>query len=295
MKVAAFVSVVTAAALYTGTAPADDKAACLAAASKGQRARDAHDLVAAREQFRVCAAATCPAVVQSDCATWLDAADRAVPTVVLSAKDTAGNDVFDVRVTVDGAPLATRLDGTAIAMNPGPHTFRFEREGAPPAERQVLVQEGLKAIPVAVRFQPATSVPMPTPAPAPALPTPAEPSASPPAGGSPWWTVGWIAGSAGLVGLGVGAAFGLVAANDKKNANCDANNLCDAGPLGSAKSAATLSDVGFIAGGLLVAGGVALIVLAPKGAHGASSGVGTVRLAPVAAPGRGGFVLGGAW
>jgi hypothetical protein len=40
--------------------------------------------------------------------------ERAQPTVVFDVKDDAGNDLTDVKVTVDGNPLADKLTGTAL-------------------------------------------------------------------------------------------------------------------------------------------------------------------------------------
>src|ERR1700733_10293046 len=93
--------------LVAAPAFADEKAACLDAASKGQRFRDTHKLVEAREQLRVCAAAQCPAVVQSDCANWLADVEKALPSVVLSAKSGTGVDLVDVTVSVDGQALGS--------------------------------------------------------------------------------------------------------------------------------------------------------------------------------------------
>src|SRR4051794_5488755 len=87
------------------TALAADKTVCLDAASKGQASRDKHALIEAREQFRACAAAQCPAVVQRDCASWLVEVEQNLPTVVVTAKDGTGGDLVDVKVVVDGRPL----------------------------------------------------------------------------------------------------------------------------------------------------------------------------------------------
>jgi hypothetical protein len=51
---------------------AADQAACLNASSQGQTLRDGHKLIAAREQFQLCANASCPGVVQKDCTMWLE-------------------------------------------------------------------------------------------------------------------------------------------------------------------------------------------------------------------------------
>lgn len=81
----------------------------------------------------------------------------------------------------------------------------------------------------------------------------------------PWRTVGWAGVGLGVVGIGIGIVFGLVAGSDKRDASCDANGYCDAGALASARSHATAANIGFIAGGVLAAGGIAVLVLAPGG------------------------------
>ncbi|HEX3346395.1 MAG TPA: hypothetical protein VHS09_17545, partial [Polyangiaceae bacterium] len=127
--IASFVSGALSAALslfWSTTALADEKAVCLDASLKGQTLRNADKLLEARDQFRICAQLQCPSVVQTDCASWLDAVEKNLPTVVLTAKDGAGAALIDVRVTVDGAPLTASLDGRSIPMNPGPHSFHFE-------------------------------------------------------------------------------------------------------------------------------------------------------------------------
>ena len=124
-----FAALVTlAGVLATSAALADDKAVCLEAASKGQTLRDAHQLLEARDQFRICARPQCPAMVQTDCGGWLGDVMRDLPTLVVTAKDAAGADLVRVRVTLDGQPLLTALDGQSVAVNPGQHTLHFDGE-----------------------------------------------------------------------------------------------------------------------------------------------------------------------
>jgi hypothetical protein len=269
----------------TAGALADDKAACLQAASKGQRLRDQHDLLAARDQFRVCSAASCPGVVQRDCTAWLADVDKTLPTVVVTAKDGAGADLVDVVVTLDGQPLQTRLDGRAVPMNAGPHTFHFEGPGGTKLDQQVVISEGRKEQTVAVVLGPK---PAAGPPPGGEQPPPASPSTS----SSPLRTVGWVLGGAGVVGLGIATAFGLSASSDKSSAHCDANNVCDPGTVSGIKSAALASDVAWIAGGVLLAGGAALVLFAPKGTPEEKA---TLRIAPMVGVNAGGVVAGGSW
>jgi len=274
--------------LASAAARGDDKTECIEASQKGQTARDAHKLIEAREQFRVCARQQCPAVVQKDCASWLDGVERSLPTVVVRARDGAGADLVDVPVTVDGALLTTRLDGQAIPMNPGSHAFHFELADGTSADLRVLVTEGAQNQIVAVVL--ARAAPLPAP---PAPPPPVITTVVPPPGGgsSSWRTVGWVVGAAGVVGLAVGAVSGVMAMNDKNSANC-ADKLCDAGPLGSARGAATASDIGFIGGGALLAAGVALVLLSPGGGHEAAT---LFRVAPMVGASGGGMTLAGTW
>lgn len=92
---------------------------------------------------------------------------------------------------------------------------------------------------------------------------------------SPWGarrrTMGWVAGSAGVVGIGIGSVLGAVAMAKKNASNadghCDASNACD--PTGhnlrlDAISAATGSSAAFIAGGIALAGGIVLVLTAPS-------------------------------
>jgi hypothetical protein len=283
-----------AAVLTTTPARADDKAACIDANSKGQRFRDEHKLVEAREQLRICAAAHCPAVIQTDCASWLAEVEKALPGVVVTAKNGAGAYLVDVKVSVDGQPLLSKLDGRAVPLNAGPHAFHFEGADGTSVDQQVFVREGDKNQPVtAVLGEPARA---PSGSNAHAV-EPVKPgantdtSANAKTTSSPLKTVGWVTGGVGVVGLGLGAAFGLIAMGDKSGAHCDANNVCDPGSTSGIKSAALVSDIGWIAGGVLVATGAALLLFAPSGAP-ASAGV---RITPVVTASGGAVVVGGAW
>lgn len=267
-----------AAMLATRAGHADDRAACLDASSKGQTLRDQHKLVAARQQFRLCAASGCPSVVQTDCASWLTDIERAVPTVVLSAKSGTGVDLFDVRVTLDGQPLATKLDGQALSIDPGPHAFHFEQADGTHVDLQVLVKEGARSQPVDVTLAAASAAPAAT-------------TAAPRGSSSPLRTVGWVTAGLGVAGLAMGAVFGIVAINDKNSAGC-VDDLCNPGTSSGIKSAALLSDVGWIAGGVLLAGGAAIVLFAPGAGH---ESTGRVRLAPTVLAGGGGATLGGAF
>src|ERR1700722_6588464 len=88
--------------LVPSMALADSKSVCVEASSRGQILRDEHKLVEAPDALRGRAAVGCPAIVQNDCAGWLAEVEKALPSVVASAKNGAGEDLFDVKVSMDG-------------------------------------------------------------------------------------------------------------------------------------------------------------------------------------------------
>jgi len=78
-------------------------------------------------------------------------------------------------------------------------------------------------------------------------------------------------GAAGIVGLGLGAIFGAVASSSWSSAQkeCGSPTSCPnyaqgASDHDAATSAATMSTIGFITGGALVAGGLTLFLTAPS-------------------------------
>lgn len=249
--------------LGTRAAHADPVAACGDAAEKAQSLRDARKLIEARDPLRVCAGSECPRFIQKDCARWLEEVERSLPTVVVTAKDSNGQYLVDVKVTVDGHPFASQLDGRAEPLNPGIHTFHFQRSDGTSVDQQVPIREGEKNQSVVASFEKRDPVPVAASAPVSGADHSVETT-------SPWRTIGWIAGGAGVVGLGLGATFGVLASSAKSDANCDAAGFCDRDKLASARDHATIANVGFIAGGILLAGGAALVLFAPGGAPGSA-------------------------
>lgn len=276
MQTGSIVGVALVVSLFASSASADT-AACVDAVGKGQGLRDSHKLIEARDQFRKCAAASCPVAIQRDCLSWTDEADKTIPTVVLSAKDTAGNDALDVSVTLDGAPFVSKLDGVSLPVNPGPHTFTFRYHDGTTKERQLLVGEGQKDVSVSVSIAVAHKD----------TPPPVVETAGP-----PWHTIGWITGGVGVVGVVVGTVFGISAIGKKSSADCTGNLCSNFGEVSTAKTDATVSTVGLVVGGVLVAGGAALVLFTPsKGAHEGA----TIRAVPMIGANATGAMLQGSW
>src|ERR1700722_231833 len=168
------ISVAMVMSFRAASTPASDgnKLQCIEAHEQAQVLRQAGHLRAARQKLLVCTRSVCPTVVQQECGGWLQQVDVALPTVVLSVHDQRGSDVTAVRISVDGELLVERLDGRPVAIDPGPHTLRFEVAGEPPLERPWGLREGEKDRAIVVGLPspspPAIAVPSAPPPPAPA-------------------------------------------------------------------------------------------------------------------------------
>src|SRR5262249_35681572 len=118
------------------------KLQCVEANTKSQDLRRDGKLAESEAQLRKCVDPSCPRLVRDDCTRRLDDLEKAQPSMLFDVKDAKGADVIDVRVSVDGRPLADHLDGTPLKVDPGPHEFTFEVAGQPPVVDKVLVREG---------------------------------------------------------------------------------------------------------------------------------------------------------
>ncbi len=146
-----------------GLAHADAIDACVSAATSGQVLQRQGKLRDARRDFLTCAVVRCPPVVKTVCDRLLSAVEASLPTVILGAHDAFGQDLLDVRVLLDGAPLVDTLDGKAVPIDPGPHELRFERRQGGTIPLNVVIREAEKNRAVDVSFPSDVVVPPPSP------------------------------------------------------------------------------------------------------------------------------------
>lgn len=196
-------------------------------------------------------------------------------------------------ITRDGSTLPVALVGSPVPFDPGVHVIRVVAEGKEPWETKVTVpaQGGVTDVQVPAlspKKDPGPTVTAaPTAAPsdtASALPTS---TVGPVATATPWvnprpWQkpLGIAATAAGVVGLGVGVAFGVIAkgiADDSNAKGCDAKtNVCTtAEGLKLRSDAVDQGNIGTIigvAGGVVGAAGLALWIFSPSAPAGSKSG-----------------------
>ena len=260
---------------------------CLSASESSLSLRNQHKLREARAALLICAAPSCPADVRSECSRRVGEVNAAIPTIVFEAKDAAGNDLSAVRMSMDGQPLAERLEGAALSIDPGVHAFTFETAGQPTLQKQLVVREGEKDRRETVTFGTTGAATRPAdaavvPGPAGSVPPATGPSvvtataASNGGASSGGWSsqekIGVGLGAAGAVGLVTGVVFGIVSnsrAGDFNSAGCSTTAPND-GPAGcqskhdGVTSARTLAIVGVVSGVVLGGVGAYLFFAAPK-------------------------------
>lgn len=267
---------------------------CAAASEEASSLQKQEKLIVAKDRYLVCADAACPPEIREECAHRLSEVTDAMPSIVFDVKDASGNDVSAVRVTMDGAPLVEHLGAAAVPIDPGEHTFRFESaDPSQSVEKKFVVRDGEKNRHLAVTLGGAPAAPQSAQGAALVATPPALPPPSDRASGSTWSdrkTLAVVAGGIGVIGLGLGAAFGAMTYSQWNNAKTECLSNCGAGSQAlndknSATTSATISDVGFIAGGVLLAGAAVLWFTAPSGAQ--------VQVAPTASAQGAGLALRG--
>lgn len=255
-----FAAVFLATAAVPSAAVAADPttADCLAANDSAIDLRNDHKLRAARGQLLICAASSCPTDIRKECLRKVDEINLEIPTVTFEAKDEArGKDLSAVKVTLDGQPLADHLEGMALSVDPGAHTFIFESEGQAPISKQLVITEGQKdrrELVVFDRTPPAAS-PVVTVAP-PAISSPPRRDMGLPAQRQ----VAIAAGIVGVAGLAIGSAFGAAALSQKGRAQGACPNTCaDAGDAAEWHQAVVTGNISTV---LLIVGGAGLATAA---------------------------------
>lgn len=265
------------------------KRQCIAAHEAGQDLRRSGRVREAVEKFEVCTARACPGMVRSDCARRLGEARRAVPTIVFVAKDARGNLVRDARVTMDGAPIASDLDGSPIQVDAGEHIFELVADGFVPVSRRLVIAEGIN------RHEP-IAFEDPRPATKPTTPggTETEKTVATTHGergsedggdstGSVLRTGGLVTAGIGVASVAVGITFGLIAKgtyDDALEQRCRGGDrfACDETGVemwDRAEDQKVVSTVTLISGLALVAVGAVVFFLAPRPGGASSTRVGT--------------------
>jgi hypothetical protein len=221
--------------------------------------KDALEIAAARKDSREKVARKC-----------VEALENKVPKMSITVPP---GEPEGIEVRQDGEVVSRVAWGLGAPVDPGKHTITAKAPRHKAWSTTVNVAPMGDTVDVTVAMlepeladQTSAGV---HPQEAPAKTTTAETLPQLPARESHTPVLGYVLGGAGVVSLGVGTAFGLQMISKKNESNSSGcvDNACppDAKQLRiDARNAGNVATVGFVAGGVLLAGGVTLILLAPK-------------------------------
>lgn len=232
---------------------------CVQSFENAQSQRKEGKLKASAESLIACSQPNCPAFIAKECTNIYTEVQSSLPSVTIRVTDGQGQLLTDVDVFVDGVLHTKKLDGRAVAIDPGVHEFRFESEGKPPITSKVLVAEGEKNKQVVVDFPAPKSVASEPTAPPQSLSTNLPPSAPAEKSGPP--IAAYVVGGLGVAAVGAGVVLWMLADSkfDKLEKSCKPN--CTSAQTDPVDLKYNLSYVSFAVGGAAIATSAVLFIL----------------------------------
>jgi len=193
----------------------------------------------------------------------------------------AANDNPGLEIRRNGEVVSETMIGSPMPLDPGEHTVLAKADGFEDWSQTVSAVAGTENLTVVVpqlkrrpvKFQ-GTPSPQTAPSPTAAILQPGLAStvdSEPPDASATRRMLGYLVGAVGLVGLGVGAGFGLAESarlSDRDNANACSRTTsgCTTEQRGrieqltsQAKTDATVANIGFIGGGVALVSGIILV------------------------------------
>ena len=191
--------------------------------------------------------------------------DSAKPKIAGLTISVAGPAATDLHLTVDGQVIASTLLDSELPANPGDHVIEASAPGFLKSTGRVTLSVADKKT-ISLRLEVDPNAPPPVPAATGddakvnSVPQTAQPPSAPPRAplatpvapaSPPSHAAAYVSLGVGLVGVGVGSAFGLIAMRDKRALSCD-SNVCPASARDSvdtAKRSGNISTIAFGVGG----------------------------------------------
>jgi len=290
-------------ALCPARASADEREVCVQAADQAQQLRDEGKYRKAREQMLVCSRDVCPSAVKRDCAQWLTELDASAPSIIVGARE-GTQDITTVKLYVDGVLVAEKLDGKPVVVDPGEHTFRYEKVGGPSKEEKLVIRVGEKNRLVNVTFDKSSGGSSGGSSSG-GSSSGGSSSGGSSSGGSSGGDGGgggvpiltFVLGGVGVVGLAGFATFGILGKGDvddmkKPLAEGGCAPSCSDDRVDSAKRKLLIADISLGVGVAGIAGAVVVYLLRPK-AEVKTTGLKRFDFSPL--PGGGAATVGGSF
>ncbi len=196
-------------------------------------------LLRARAEFVTCAQDACPARLRKDCITWLAEVAQSIPTLAIHVRGADGCDRPNATTWIDGVLVRRGAEGLPQEVDPGPHTVRASVDGAI-AEQTVVVPsfDRGRIVRISVGSNVGTCGMLPPRAPSVTTTKPEVgrgherhvPAAT------------YILGGLGVLGLGVGAGFGISGWSQKATLD-GCKGACDDGSVDTMRRTFVTSDL----------------------------------------------------
>ena len=116
----------------------------------GQKRAEAGRLVEASRLYASCADLACGDELWQSCVEENGELHAALPSIIPFAVDEEGTARADVEVILDGHPIARRLSGVAIPVDPGPHQLAFSVASRVFATETITAAPGERSRPLSV-------------------------------------------------------------------------------------------------------------------------------------------------
>lgn len=204
------------------------------------------------------------------------AIDPRVPRLTVKRAPTAPS---TITILYEGASMTSASLDTALPLNPGKHTLVVSAPDYEPKTFDVVLNEGEKR---EVEVGPGAQKPR-APLPLPVTGSNDTPSTAPGEDkASPYRVTAYGLGGLGIVGLGLGTAFGLMASSSWSDAQSACKlNECGTGSRAqedkdTASTQGNVSTVAFIGGGVLIAAAAVVWLVAPSSSPSTKTGLAIV-------------------
>lgn len=235
----------------------EGRAQCAAAYEGGQEARRDGKFALASEQLVSCSQPKCGEAISHECKQLYSQLQEAMPSVVFGARDEKEQDLVEVSIAIDGTIVQKSINGHAVTLDPGVHTFRFTSKTLPPVEKVMAIREGEKFRLISVTLADANPL-------APATSGGAGASAAavatdgpvPAKHGVP--VASYVLGGVGVVGLAAFGYFRLSGFNDFNSLKESCKSHCTEDDVSSVRDKFVVSNVSAIVGGAALGGAVAV-------------------------------------
>jgi hypothetical protein len=126
----------------TRGAPPPERVACRGSYNKATERIRAGQLREGRLLLKSCVLPICGTFLEKACTTLHAKLEGDIPSVVPVVTDASAAIASQIEVKMDGEVLASKIDGQAIAVDPGHHQFTFSDANGVFATEEVLIVQG---------------------------------------------------------------------------------------------------------------------------------------------------------